>query len=174
MSMLPIVQTLLANGLNLLGNAVLARGKDWVQDKTGIDLDKQSLSSEDLVRLRAAEMEHEEELLRIKQNDDRVSLENVKDARAMQVAALAQSDWFAKNFVYLFITVWSLASMAFIGAVTFGTVPQANQRFADTILGFLLATALGGIFQYLIGSTPQSKYKDTTIKALAEKSNESR
>jgi len=174
--MLPIVASLLSNGLSLLGNAVLAKGKDWVEAKTGVDLTRESLSQEDLTKLRIAEMEHEEELLRIKQNDDRISLEfermkldNVKDARSMQVTALSQNDWLAKNFVYLFIAIWSVAAMVFIGAITFGDVPENNQRFADTILGFVLATVLGGIFQYLLGTTPQSKAKDSTIQNLAEK-----
>jgi hypothetical protein len=37
---------LLAQGLNLLGNAVLSKGKGWLEEKTGIDLDK-PLSPED-------------------------------------------------------------------------------------------------------------------------------
>ena len=87
----------------------------------------------------------------------------------MSMLPTPQNEWLQKNFVYLFISVWSLFAISYIVAVTFLEIPKENQRFADTILGFLLATALGGMFQYLLGTTPQSKAKDSAIKALAEK-----
>ena len=33
-----ILKPLLGNGLNLVGNAVLAKGKDWVENKLGVEL----------------------------------------------------------------------------------------------------------------------------------------
>jgi hypothetical protein len=39
---------------------------------------------------------------------------------------------------------------------------------ADTILGFLLGTAIAGIFQFFYGSTQRSRDKDDTIKNLSK------
>ena len=35
-----LLAPLLAQGLSLIGNAVMAKGKDWVEEKTGVRLDQ--------------------------------------------------------------------------------------------------------------------------------------
>lgn len=90
----------------------------------------------------------------------------VKDrdgARAMQVAALQQNDWFAKNFLYLFTSVWSIFAMTYFGFVTFGTVPTSGVRMADTILGVLIGTVLTGFFNFFFGSSKGSQDKTNAI-----------
>lgn len=90
----------------------------------------------------------------------------VKDrdgARAMQVAALQQNDWFAKNFLYLFTSVWSIFAMVYFGWVTFGTVPASGVRMADTILGVLIGTVLTGFFNFFFGSSKGSQDKTNAL-----------
>lgn len=96
-------------------------------------------------------------------------LADIQSARDMQKAALAQDDIFSKRFVYYFITAWSLFAMAFLIGVTFYTIPESSQRFADTILGFLLGTAIASVFQFMVGSTRSSRTKDETITTMARK-----
>ena len=36
--MMPLIQTLLTNGLGLVANAVMAKGKEFVEDKLGVKL----------------------------------------------------------------------------------------------------------------------------------------
>lgn len=94
----------------------------------------------------------------------------VKDrdgARAMQIAALQQDDWFAKNFIYLFTSVWSIFAMAYFAFVTFGSVPEGGIRMADTILGVLIGTVLTGFFNFYFGSSKSSKDKtEVMMKGL--------
>lgn len=90
------------------------------------------------------------------------------DARALQVAALAQEDVFSKRFVYYFAAFWSVCAVAYIGCITFIAIPEANTRFADTILGFLLGTVIATILTYFFGSSLGSKDK-TGIMAKAAK-----
>lgn len=85
------------------------------------------------------------------------------DARAMQVAALAQDDVFAKCFVYYFAAFWSLCAVTYIGCITFVEIPEANTRFADTILGFMLGTVVATILAYFFGSSLGSKDKTTLL-----------
>ena len=59
-ALMPIIQPLLANGLSLVANAVMAKGKKVVEDKLGVEL-KPDMSSEDLVKIQIAQMEHEED-----------------------------------------------------------------------------------------------------------------
>jgi hypothetical protein len=175
--MLPaILQPLIGAGLNLIGNAVLAKGKDWVKEKTGVDVDKASLSQEDLLKLQQFEMEHEEELLRLKQEDNKINAElekaylaDVQNARNLQAAALAQYDVFSKRFIYYLAIFWSMCGAIYIGFITFGTIPQDNIRFADTILGFLLGTIISQILQFFYGSSRSSQNKDETFKTIVNK-----
>ena len=90
------------------------------------------------------------------------------DARAMQTAALAQDDLFSKRFVYLFAGAWSVFAMLYILLITVWDIPADNQRFADTILGFLLGTVIASLMQFFYGSSRGSQGKDTTLTALAE------
>jgi len=166
---------ILTQGLNLIANAAMVKGKKWVQDKTGVDLDKPELSSEDYVKLKQYELEHEEELIKLRQEDDKLAVEvdrlylaDVQSARIMQNKALEQEDLFSKRFVYYFATFWSLACVLYIGAITFGTIPEDNVRFADTVLGFLLGTLVAQIINYFYGSSVGSKKSGDTIREVVK------
>jgi len=90
-------------------------------------------------------------------NEDRAS------ARAMQIAALQQDDWLAKNFIYIFTAVWSIFAMVYFAFVTFGTVAESGIRMADTILGVLIGTVLTGFFNFFFGSSKGSKDKSDAL-----------
>jgi len=71
-----LLAPLLSQGLSLIGNAVLAKGKDWVEEKTGVKLD-QPLSAEDTIKLKQYEMEHEEELLRLRIEEKKLGIDEL-------------------------------------------------------------------------------------------------
>lgn len=150
-----IVTTLLTNNLPKLAQAVIDKGVDYVEEKTGIKLEP-DMSPEKIAELRAAEMKHEE--FKIEQDN-----KNVADARDMQKTALMQDDVFSKRFVYFLATFWSIVSALYIGFITFGTIPEANVRFADTILGFLLGTILATTLNYFFGSSRESARKNDIL-----------
>jgi hypothetical protein len=85
-------------------------------------------------------------------------------ARKMQIAALQQDSWFAKNFIYLFTSAWSVFAMVFFSCVTFGTVPESGTRMADTILGVLIGTVITGFFNFFFGSSKSSQDKTQLLK----------
>lgn len=89
---------------------------------------------------------------------------DTQSARDMQVAALGEEDGISKRFVYFFAGAWSIFAITYISAITFGTIPQENTRFADTILGFLLGTIIATMIQYFYGSSMGSKLKDEKRK----------
>jgi hypothetical protein len=98
----------------------------------------------------------------------KLHLENVKDARAMQNAALGQSDIFSKRFIYYFASFWSLCSVAYIAAITFANIPIQNVRFADTILGFLLGTVVATILNFFYGTSKSSQDKTDKMAEMAK------
>jgi len=156
----PIVSMLAGKGLDLLSNAIEGgadKAIELVSEKTGIDLTKGSVSKEEIAELKKFQREHESELLKY-------HAENTANARAMQAEALAQDDVFSKRFVYYFASLWSIAAIVFIFGITFITIPEGNERFADTILGFLLGTIVATIINFFYGSSKGSQDKDILIK----------
>jgi hypothetical protein len=140
----PLLATLASNGLGMVADAVTKKGKEFVEEKLGIDL-TQDPSPETIANWKLAAQQHEKELLQMAYGD-------VANARNMQVEAL--------RFIYIFATFWSVFAASYIGFITFGHIPEDNQRFADTILGFLLGTVVATILQFFFGSSMGSKEKD--------------
>ena len=171
-ALVALLGPLLQNGLNLLGNAVLAKGQDWVEKKTGVKLGP-NLTPEQIVLLKQAEMEHEVELMRLAQEDRKLNLaeidaflQDTQSARSMQGEALKQEDLFAKRFIYYFSIFWSAAAVLYVAGITFGHVPEQNVRFADTVLGFLLGTLISQIVGFFYGSSRSSQAKDKIIQEV--------
>ena len=148
----PLLATLASNGLGMVADAVTKKGKEFVEEKLGIDL-TQDPTPETVANWKLAAQQHEKELIQMAYGD-------TANARNMQVEALRQDDLFSKRFIYIFATFWSIFAASYIGFITFGHIPEDNQRFADTILGFLLGTVVATILQFFFGSSMGSKEKD--------------
>lgn len=119
------------------------------------------LVTTDKERLDAA---NEMEALGIKREE--IYLQDTQSARHMQEEALKQDDLFSKRFIYWFSAGWSVFAALFMAAVTFLDIPEKNAHTVDVILGFLLGTAIAGIFNFFLGTTHRSQKKDDTINAL--------
>ena len=152
-----IVSSLIQNNLPKVAQAVVDKGLDYVQEKTGIEL-KPDMSQDEIKALREAAQKHEE--FKIEQANA-----NTANARAMQIAALQQDDRFSKRFVMYLATFWSLTAVAYIFLITFTNIPELNVRFADTILGFLLGTVVATILNFFLGSSAGSKEKTEALTA---------
>jgi len=155
----PLLATLASNGLGMVADAVTKKGQEYVEDKLGIDL-SQKPTPATLTQWQSAAKEHEKDLLQM-------ILSDKANARAMQVEALKQGDHLSKRFVYYFATFWSITSALYIAFITFGSIPEANVRFADTILGFILGTIIATIVQFFFGSSQGSKDKEQALEELA-------
>ena len=149
-----IVSGLISNGLPKVADAVIEKGVDYVQDKLGVELKPEGeMKPDDVARLKEAAMKHEEFMAEI-------DLKNMQGAREMQLKAMDSDDPLVRRFVYFFISFWSILCSIYIGFITFGEIPEANIRFADTILGFVLGTMVASMFQFLLGSSLGSRKKD--------------
>jgi hypothetical protein len=102
-----LLMPLLSQGLGLISNAVLAKGKEWVEEKTGVKLD-QPLSAEDTLKLKQYEMDHEGELLRLRIEEKKLGLDELQAfAAAIQnednnisdrwKADMSSDSWLSKN-----------------------------------------------------------------------------
>ena len=109
------------------------------------------------------------EFFRLQVEQEKIELENTNKARDMQIAALNQSDKFSKRFVYYIALFWSVVGAGFIFLVFFVTIPPENQRFVDTILGFLLGTIVATIINYFFGSSSGSAYKSQQLEDMIKR-----
>jgi hypothetical protein len=180
--MLPLIETLVSNGLGLIANAVLARGKAYVKEKTRVDLDKEALSQEDLIALKKYEMEHEEELLRLRLQDDRLSLEEQKivfedlsSARNRQMAIVAsdRASWLTANTPSLLaISTVALTFLFFAVFAWLGKYSDPANAVAKEIMLYVLgvlSAILTQIFSYYFGSSQDSTEKARAINEILDK-----
>ena len=169
----PILQPLLANGLSLVANAVLAKGKKVVEDKLGVEL-KPDMSPEDLARIQIAQMEHEEELMRLRLEEDKLDLAELemrlKDtgaAREREVAIATSDKAPLLNKVVTPVLALSILLLTFIlfGVVMFDNTPVESSRkdILIYILGVLSAISTQ-IVSYYFGSSQGSKEKSEQLK----------
>jgi hypothetical protein len=132
---------LLSQGLTLLGNAVLAKGKDWVEEKTGVKLD-QPLAAEDVLKLKQYEMDHEEELLRLRIEEKKLGLDELQAfANAIQnennnisdrwKADMSSDSWLSKNIRPMSLIAIFLGYFLFAGASAFGL--NANESYVSLL-----------------------------------------
>jgi hypothetical protein len=111
-----------------------------------------------------ADPEAAQKLAEIDLKQFELEVQDRDSARKMQIAALQQDSWFAKNFLYLFTSAWSIFAMVFFSFVTFGHVPESGTRMADTILGVLIGTVITGFFNFFFGSSKSSQDKTQLLK----------
>lgn len=98
---------------------------------------------------------------------EKAYLADVANARALQVAALAQNDLFSKRFIYY------LAAFIVVSATCAGfglywiTVPEENKRMVEMFFDvYLFAGALSVIYFFFGSSRGQERHEET--KAITE------
>ena len=172
-ALLPIIQPLLSNGLNLVANAVMAKGKKVVEEKLGVEL-KPDMSPEDLAKIQIAQMEHEEELLKLRLEEDKLDLaelelrlKDTNSAREREVQISTSDKAPLLNKIVTPVLALSILLLTFVlfGVVMFDDTPVEASRkdILIYILGVLSAIA-SQIVSYYFGSSQSSKDKTDALK----------
>ena len=172
-ALLPILQPLLTNGLNLVANAVMAKGKKVVEEKLGVEL-KPDMSSEDIVKVKIAEMEHEEELMRLRLEEDKLDLaelemrlKDVDSARDREVSIATSKDAPLLNKIVTPVLALGVVGLTFIlfAIVMFDDTPVDASR-KDILIYVLgvLSAIVTQIVSYYFGSSQGSKDKSDQLK----------
>ena len=165
-----IIAPLLANGLSLLGNAVLAKGKEFIEEKTGVKIEPE-MSQENILKLKQYEMEHEEELLKLQIENNKIDVEvyklevedrNSAREREAELNKSAYSSWLSKNTTaILALTVMGLSFILFY-MVIYTSIPADKKDIVIYILG-VLSGALTQVLSYFFGSSKSSASKDESL-----------
>ena len=139
----PILATLAAKGLSLLGSAVLAKGKDFIEDKLGVSLEESVASEEGLLKLKALEMQHEEFLLQQAMESDKLYFEDTKSARSLGVELSKSTSWLNQNIMpllALYVVTVSSYLLWFSGE---NDVKMAAVSFITMVLGYFFGSSKG-------------------------------
>ena len=145
---------------DLISEVGLPLVKKGIKSLTGIDIESKELTAEEKQKI----IDSQIEIMKIDFEKLKLEYENTNSARDMQKVSLQQDDIFSKRYVYYLATFWSIVAVGYIFLITFLTIPEANVRFADTTLGFLLGTIVATIINYFFGSSKSSSDKNQLLK----------
>ena len=170
--MIPVVGALLGQGLNLVANAVMAKGKDWVENKLGVEL-KPDMTSEDYSKLQIAQMQHEEELLKLKLEDNKLDLQELElrlkdtdSARNREVEIATSEKAPLINKIVTPVLALGVTAITFVlfGILMFDRSPVEPSRkdILVYVLGALTAISTQ-VISYYFGSSVGSKDKSAQL-----------
>lgn len=117
--MAPILAALVKFGLPILAGAVQTKGKDFIQEKLGVNIDELLGSEQGRIQLRQLEIQHEQWLvdasIRIREQEVEFYKEQEKNISERWKADMASDSWLSKNIrpsVLLFLlTAYTLFSI---------------------------------------------------------------
>jgi len=165
--MLPIVATLIANGLGLVGNAVLAKGKDVIEKKLGIDIESALETDTGKQSLLQLQNDHEEFLVTSALEERKVELADVvssRDANA-RIQESENSSFLAKNTGYILDYIIVLGTFFLAYLIFFVGIPQENKEIAFTAFGSLIAMCVT-VVGWHRGSSSASMKKSLELSNL--------
>lgn len=170
--MIPLVSALLTQGLNILGNAVLAKGKQAVEEKLGVSIESAVGTEEGRIKLKQLEMEHEQWLIEadIRKNEQelvgfKVEVEDRTSARVRDAEFIK-----AGKHNYRADIMFVLAVAVTCGLVFAVWDDASLNEYVKGIVTLVLGRFLGyldSIYNFEFGTTRGSKEKDETIKHLS-------
>ncbi len=141
--MAPLIAALVSGGLNILSGAVLAKGKEVVESKLGIDLDKAVQSEEGLFKLKQLELEQEETLLQMSLEQDKLYFEDTKSARQLAIELSKSTSWLNQNIMPLLAIFTVSVSCGILWFATQPDVKMAATSFVTMVLGYFFGSSKG-------------------------------
>ena len=146
----PFVVALLSQGLSMLANTALTKGSDYIKEKTGVDISSSVLGSADLLKLKQFELEHEDELMKDRLEEDKLTLqlqladitadtsalETVNKTMQAEAANSANENWWQKGwrpFNGYVVGLGSFVSVCFVCWLFYETLTSKPQDLAAVI-----------------------------------------
>lgn len=155
----PILATLAANGLGIVADAVTKKGKEYVEEKLGVELHP-NLSDHDIEQLKLAAKEHERELLAMAYGDVANARKRESDIASSEAAPVINKI----VTPVLAIGITGLSFMLF-AVLIFVDVETNSKDILIYILG-VLSAAVTQILSYYFGSSMGSKDKEDKLNQL--------
>ena len=148
----PILSKLAEKGFNLLSSAIQAKGKDFIEEKLGVNLESSIESEEGILKLRQLEIEHEEFLLGLVVKEKELQLADVNKARELGIELSKSQYWLPANVMPI-LALFTVA-MSFVVLFT-------SQNVEDKMAAVSMGTIILG---YFFGSSVGSKQKQEMME----------
>lgn len=151
--MAPLIAGLLSQGLSLVANAVMVKGQEWVEEKSGVKLTP-NMPPERLVELREFELGNETRLMELRIEDNRIGLEELKldaadkaDARdrEVKIEALRKDQPWWQYFAPSVTTVLALIVVVGGGWLFQVTTEESARLAIVSIITMVLTYYFGGV-----------------------------
>lgn len=164
--LIPVLTTLASKGLDLIGSAILAKGKDVVERELGVSIEDELATPEGTLQLKNLQIAHEEKLLelsledkKLDQNYFKLEVDDADSARKREVAIATNDNagWLNQNLVPILALIVILGG----GAILLLT-KETDLRIATV---GMMTMVLG----YYFGKTSTEWRKDRDIARLANK-----
>lgn len=166
----PVVATLIQNGLNILAGAVTAKGKDFVEQKLGVNIEEATLTSEGIQQLRQMEIDHQEFLMNSQLESDKLAYADTANARDAN-ATIQQSEsasYLAKNIPF-YLDILIVGGTILLGyCIFFVNIPVGNKDLAFAAFGSLI-TLCGTVVNFHRGSSTGSKASGDAVRKIMDK-----
>ena len=171
--MTPLIAAVLQQGLQILGGALMSKGKDVIEEKLGVDIEKALGTEEGRIKLKQLEMEHEQWLVKadIRRNEQelqgfKVEVEDRGSARTRDAEFIkAGTRNYRADLMFL------LAVAIICGLVYIVWQDQGVNEYVKGIFTLVLGRFLGyldNIYNFEFGTTRSSRTKDVTIEQLSK------
>lgn len=171
--MAPLVASLLKFGFSVLAPVVAAKGKEVVEEKLGVDLDKMLGTEEGRIQLRRMEMENEQFFAAMAERSEIRDLDYFKSEVADKDSARKRDMEFLKaglvNWRANIMFVIAVCVICWLVWIIWKSV-ELNE-YVKGIFTLVLGRFLGyldNIYNFEFGTTRASRQKDTTIEKLSE------
>jgi hypothetical protein len=176
MALAPLAAKLAEQGLGLIGNAIMAKGKDVVEEKLGVKIEESLETEEGRIKLMQLQNEKERDLqefvLAKREQElkaDQMAYADTASARDMnsRIQESQHADMWAKRAPYILDFVIVLASILMTYLVMSHQIPEANQNMASIALGSLWTLAVT-VVNFHRGSSKGSKDSGDALREIAK------
>lgn len=152
---------------------IFSGGAGNIVESVGKVIDNLTISKEEKAQINAEIQKevnrHVETMTEHANKATEMYLKDVADARAMQIAALNQSDKFAKRFIYFLAAGVVTITMLYDFLFFYVEYPAKNHDIINMIAGVLNTSCLVMILSFFFGSSKSSDDKQKQMEKMMEK-----
>jgi len=141
--MVPILASLAAQGLSILAGAVMAKGKDVIEEKLGVNIEESLTSEEGLYKLKQLEVEHQEFLIDSAMQETKMYIEDTKSARQLGIELSKSDSWLNQNIMPFLALVTIFGGAWILLDSSNSEVRMAAVSMMTMVLGYFFGSSKG-------------------------------
>lgn len=157
----PILGNAIVPGVGGIAGSLLAQVLNVENTPEALEQRIQNLTAEDVVKIKEVEAKHQERLLEIGVESDRVYLQDIQDARKREAEVVKAT---GKKDINLYVLAWTVVASFFliVALLLYKAIPVGQDNIVYMLLG-TLGTGFITVLSYFFGSSKGSADKTTLL-----------